>query len=201
MNHMQPVGENRYSPLEADTTSEASRVSSDAAHARAVVESSSSSQPPDQLRSDVSETQYSYRPPFREAPGTQHGSTMGSIMENGYHNHPPTHQGPFPSPSPYETSTQSAGSGFQPVFGTKSAIATIGSTEPALQPNSSPSKLLAMGTSGEAICEQEPQTVFEFDVAVLELHSLLRTHGIEPSDDLVSDLFRWQMRTKMQGRY
>jgi len=46
----------------------------------------------------------------------------------------------------------------------------------------------------QAIHEDRPYTDFDFDVMVLELHSLFRRHAIEPSDALVSDMLKWQAR-------
>lgn len=46
----------------------------------------------------------------------------------------------------------------------------------------------------ESIKEDRPQTKFDFDVMVLELRSLLRSHQIEPSNTLVGDLLVWQAR-------
>lgn len=45
-----------------------------------------------------------------------------------------------------------------------------------------------------AIREDRPQTKFDFDVMVIELHSVLRKHSIEPGDALVSDILQWQVR-------
>eukprot|EP00929_Paragymnodinium_shiwhaense_P110033 TRINITY_DN7671_c0_g2_i1.p1 TRINITY_DN7671_c0_g2~~TRINITY_DN7671_c0_g2_i1.p1 ORF type:complete len:320 (-),score=50.82 TRINITY_DN7671_c0_g2_i1:85-1044(-) len=46
----------------------------------------------------------------------------------------------------------------------------------------------------ESIMEDKPQMTFDYDVALLELRSVLRRHAIEPSDALVADLLRWQSR-------
>lgn len=46
----------------------------------------------------------------------------------------------------------------------------------------------------QAIQEHRPCTDFNSDVMVLELHSLFRRHAIEPSDELVSDMLKWQTR-------
>lgn len=46
----------------------------------------------------------------------------------------------------------------------------------------------------EAIREDRPEMVFERDVALLELRSLLRRHSVEPCDVLVGDLLQWQVR-------
>merc|ERR1719321_1699666 len=46
----------------------------------------------------------------------------------------------------------------------------------------------------EPIPEDEPETKFDRDVAILELNSVLRHHSIEPSESLVDDVLRWQLR-------
>ena len=66
-------------------------------------------------------------------------------------------------------------------------------------PSASPSRILKDAAS-ESICEGEPLRAFEFDVMVLELHSLLRRNGIEPSDALVLDLIRWKDYPKSSPR-
>jgi len=48
--------------------------------------------------------------------------------------------------------------------------------------------------SCETIDEEHAQTQFEFDIMVLELHSLFRQHGIEPSDALVNDALKWNTK-------
>mmetsp|Transcript_89507 Transcript_89507/g.177929 ORF Transcript_89507/g.177929 Transcript_89507/m.177929 type:complete len:223 (-) Transcript_89507:43-711(-) len=50
------------------------------------------------------------------------------------------------------------------------------------------------GSPCEAIREDRPHTVFEMDVAILELRSLLRRHSIEPNEALCNDLVMWQTR-------
>eukprot|EP00747_Dinoflagellata_sp_TGD_P215018 gnl/TRDRNA2_/TRDRNA2_87787_c0_seq2.p1 gnl/TRDRNA2_/TRDRNA2_87787_c0~~gnl/TRDRNA2_/TRDRNA2_87787_c0_seq2.p1 ORF type:complete len:295 (+),score=61.88 gnl/TRDRNA2_/TRDRNA2_87787_c0_seq2:107-991(+) len=51
----------------------------------------------------------------------------------------------------------------------------------------------------EAIREDRPQTAFDLDVMVLELHSVLRRHAIEPSEDLVNDVLKWQVRAAQRS--
>merc|ERR1712137_725150 len=46
----------------------------------------------------------------------------------------------------------------------------------------------------ETIDEDLPSTIFDCDLMVLELHSLLRGQRIEPSDTLVTQLLQWQAR-------
>jgi len=52
----------------------------------------------------------------------------------------------------------------------------------------------------EPIPEDKPETEFDKDVAMLELHSLLRHHAIEPKDTLVKDMLQWQTRTVDRSR-
>lgn len=47
----------------------------------------------------------------------------------------------------------------------------------------------------EPIKEDQPETEFDKDVAMLDLHSVLRHHAVEPSEALVNDILEWQART------
>jgi len=52
----------------------------------------------------------------------------------------------------------------------------------------------------ETINEDIPSTMFDCDLMVLELHSLLRSREIQPSDNLVTDLLQWQARASKRGQ-
>lgn len=47
----------------------------------------------------------------------------------------------------------------------------------------------------EPILEDQPETEFDKDVMMLDLHSVLRHHAIEPNEALVNDIWEWQVRS------
>jgi hypothetical protein len=54
---------------------------------------------------------------------------------------------------------------------------------------------LRHGERFEPIREDQPETEFDKDVAMLELHSVLRRHSVEPREALVNDILEWQVRS------
>jgi len=47
----------------------------------------------------------------------------------------------------------------------------------------------------EPILEDQPEASFDKDVAILELHSVLRHHKLDPTEALVKDMLQWQARS------
>lgn len=51
----------------------------------------------------------------------------------------------------------------------------------------------------EPIEEDREQTIYDHDLAALELCSVLRQHNIEPCEKLITDLQRWQSHVSQRG--